>query len=145
MQTNGCIALITSRNYITQFDKVIKVINKVIWQLAKLQFAALSGTNYHFFNQSIHNSRSINHFFNQDNWKGNLTTCKMTICNSQRCSVSRILKFQGKIRTATTSISNFFDLQYIFHHNICLTILPIYYHLINRSNFEALNQLKTIQ
>ena len=52
-------------------------------------------------------------FLNQCNWQGNLTTCKMTICNSERCSVSRIPNLKEKIRTAATSISNFFDDRYM--------------------------------
>ena len=45
----------------------------------------------------IHNSRSFNHFFNQGNWQGNLTTCKMIICTCQRCSVSCILNVKQKL------------------------------------------------
>ena len=81
-----------------KIGKVIKVIDKVTWQLAKLIFATFSGANCHFFQSRsfITQGHSIV-FFNQDNWQANLTTCKMTIYTCHHFSVSHILNVKEKL------------------------------------------------
>ena len=81
-----------------KIDKVIQVIDKVTWQLAKLIFATFSGANCHFFQSRsfITQGHSIV-FFNQDNWQANLTTCKMTIYTCHHFSVSHILNVKEKL------------------------------------------------